>query len=390
MPYLIEKVAESCTQTVRETSASEVVSLHEQDNTVEVVVSLGRDAPPADGLTVYTPLLNYERRLRVFGSDDGKDWSLLVGNGLVFDYSRFMDVRNSEVRLPKNHYRKLKIIIDAITDSRESPFMELTRKLKDGAEQERTERTTLERRPLRIDRLEFWHEAQREIGRQDKKTAYPVEFRTEEDPKEKATLVHLRTRRQPLTEVKLETTSRNFSRTVVVEKPVTHGVRTDWVAVVQSQIRLIDFRGFHSEDLTIGFPEHREEEYRIVIRNEDNPPLCITGVKARGNVYRAVFLAAADEPYRVYYGSEQVAQPKYDVAAVLLPLRQGSNAVAAMLGPRSPIRRPAQSRATSSAPPPVEQPVGAGHVGVLLVAVLGWALFHATRRISHLPKDPEM
>ena len=169
VPCLIEKDTEIRTQTVRETSASEVVSLHEQDNAVEVVVSLDRDAPPADGLTIYTPLSNYERRLRVFGSDEGKDWSMLVGNGLIFDYSRFMDVRNSQIRLPKNHYRKLKIIIDAITDSSESPFMELTRELKDGAEQGRTERTTLERRPLRIDRLELWHETQQEVGRQDKK-----------------------------------------------------------------------------------------------------------------------------------------------------------------------------------------------------------------------------
>ena len=268
--------------------------------------------------------------------------------------------------------------------------MELSRRLKDGVEQERTEQTTLERRPLRIDRLEFWHEAEREIGRQDKNTAYPVEFRTEEDPKQKATLVHLLTRCQPLTEVKLETTSRNFSRTVVVEKPVTHGVRTDWVAVAQSQIRLIDFRGFHSEDLKIDFPENREAEYRLVIRNEDNPPLRITGVKARGNVYRAVFLAAADEPYRVYYGSEQVAQPKYDVAAVLLPLRQGSNAVAAMLGPQ--VANPAAGAEPNDlqARRLLNNPLVLGMLVLLLVAVLGWALFRATRRISHLPTDSEM
>ena len=40
VPYLIEKVTESCTQTVHETSASEVVSLHERDISVEVVVGL--------------------------------------------------------------------------------------------------------------------------------------------------------------------------------------------------------------------------------------------------------------------------------------------------------------------------------------------------------------
>jgi hypothetical protein len=387
-PYLLEKVSESCTQTVHETSASEVLSLHEQDNAIEVIVRMDRDTPPADGLTLHTPLLNYERRLRVFGSDDGKDWSPLVSNGLVFDYSRFMDVRNNEVRLPKNHYRRLKVVIDAITDSSESPFMELTRKVKDGAEKERTERSILERRPLRIDRLELWHEAQREVGRQDKTTEYPTtEFRTEEAPKEKATLVYVKTMRQPLTELTLATTSHNFDRAVVVEKCVTHGVRSEWVTVARHQIRRIDFRGFHSEGLTIAFPEHREAEYRIVIHNEDNPPLAITGVKARGNVYRAVFLAAAGEPYRLYYGSEQVEQPKYDAAAVLLPLRQGNDAVAATLG--SAVDNTGAGHDGQTLRRLLNHPLTFGSLAVLLAVLLGWALFHAARRISQLPKEPE-
>jgi hypothetical protein len=390
VPYLLEKATESRTQTVHERSASEVISLRERDNAIEVLVRLDRDSPPADGLTVHTPVMNYERRLRVFGSDDGKDWSALLDNGLIFDYSRFMDVRNGEVRLPKNRYRNLKITIFAITDSRESPFMELTRRLKDGAEQERIERSTLERRPLRIERLELWHEANREVSRQDKRADYPiVAFRTEEDPKGKATIVHIRTRRQPLTELTLETSNRNFSRAAVVEKPVTQGIRTDWAAVARNQIRLIDFRGLHSEDLTIAFPEHREEVYRIVIRNDDNPPLSISGVKARGNVYRTVFLAAPAEPYRVYYGSEQVQQPKYDMAAVLLPLRQGGDAVAATIGPQVPNPAAGPEASELTARRLWNNPLALGGLVVSMVALLGWVLFRATRRISQLPRDPE-
>ena len=173
----------------------------------------------------------------------------------------------------------------------------------------------------------------------------------------------------------IETTSRNFNRTAVIETPVAHGVRTDWVTIGQGQIRLIDFRGYHNKDLAIVFPEHREQEYRIVIHNEDNPPLRITGVKARGNAYRAVFLAAADEPYRVYYGSEQVAQPKYDLEAVLLPLRQGGNAVSAALG--SQVANPAAGAEAGdlTARRLLNNPLVLGILVFVLVVVLGWALF---------------
>jgi hypothetical protein len=187
----------------------------------------------------------------------------------------------------------------------------------------------------------------------------------------------------------LETSSRNFNRAAVVESPVTHGVRTDWVPIAQGQLRLVDFHGYHSEDLKIALSEHRGEEYRIVVRNEDSPPLSITGVKARGNEYRAVFLAAADEPYRLGYGSDRVEEPKYDAAAVLFALGRGRNAVVAALGPQ--VANPASAAAADgalSARRLLNNPLLLGGLGLGLAALLGWAIFQATRRISQLPQDP--
>ena len=390
-PYLLEKVTEGHAEIMRETVSSDVVSFKEHDNAVEIIVRLDRDTPPPEGLIVHTPLTNFERRLRIFGSKDGVNWTSLADTVLLFDYSRFMDVRNCEARIPKNHYRDLKIVIDAITDSRESPFLELTRKLKDGVEQERIEQSTLERRPLRIDRLEFWRDARREVGRQDKKSDYPIaKFRTEEDSKEKSTYVYVQTNRQPLTELTLETSSRNFSRTLLIEQLVRRGDKNAWAEITQGQVRRIDFRGYRKESLTVGFPEHRETEYRIVIRNEDSPPLSITGVKAQGNMYRAVFLAAAKENYRAYYGSGTVEQPKYDAAAVLLPLRQGGEATPATLGPQT--MNPAVGNVVCEPPSSCnlfKNPLALGILAVLLAAVLGWALYRAAQRINQLPKDTE-
>jgi len=389
-PYLLEKVTESRYEVLRETVPSNVVSLKEHDNTVEIVVQFESDTLP-EGFVVHTPLVNFERRLRIFSRKDGEDWTPLADNILLFDYSRFMDVRNCEARIPKSRGRNLKIVIEAITDSHESPYLELTRRLKDGVEQERIEQNTLERRPLRIERLEFWRDVRREVGQQDKKSAYPiVNFRAEENPKEKLTYVYVWSNRQPLTELMLETSSRNFSRMASVEKPVRHGDKTAWAEIAQGQIRRIDFRGYRKESLTIGFAEHRETEYRVVIRNEDSPPLSITGVKTQGNMYRTVFLAAAKENYRLYYGSDVVEQPKYDAAAVLTPLRHGGEATPVALGPQT--INPAVCNVVckpSSSCSLFKNPLALGILATLLAAILGWALYRAAQRINQLPKDPE-
>ena len=246
VPCLVEKVTETRTHTVRGTCTSHVVSLHEQADGVEVIIQLEDAMPTADGLTIYTPLQNFERRVRVLGREEGMGWTTLVADGVVFDYSRYIDLSNREIRLPKNKCRQLKINIAGIADASESPLLELTRKYRGGKEAERTETTVLERRPFRMDRIELWHETDEKFYEYDKKTDYPVEqYRVEENAAEKSTIVYVRTRREPLTGLTLETSDRNFSRSAVVEAPVERGVRKQWVEIGRDRLSLLDFGKYH-------------------------------------------------------------------------------------------------------------------------------------------------
>ena len=353
-----------------------------------MIVRLDDNAPAADGLSIVTPLTNFERRVRVFGSDDGDDWTPLVTDGLVFDYSRYMDIGNREVRLPKNDYRQFKVSIAGIADAKESPFLDLTRKYRGGSEAERIEKTVLERRPFRMDRIELWHEKDEKLSENEQKVDYPVaECRVEEDAAEKTTIVYVAHAARAADRVDAGNVQPQLQpRRPRCKIPVKRGVRTEWVDIGRGTVSLVDFGGYRKETLGISFPEQRETEYRIVIHNEDNPPLAITGVKARGNVYRAVFLAAENETYRLGYGSDEAEQPKYDAATVLAPLRQGQAAGEGRLGEE--IANPAAGESPGfDLRGIVNNPLFLGAVIVVLVALLGWALFRAARRINEIPKE---
>ena len=152
-PYQIEPDVEFREERTRHTFPTEVVSLHEEGTAIEIRLRLPEDSPSAEGLSFFTRLADYERKVRVFGSQDGKEWTPLVADGILFDYSRYMDVSNREIPLPPNSFRQLKIAIGDVTDEKESPYKELTRTFRSGKEDQRVERTTVERRPLRIDRI---------------------------------------------------------------------------------------------------------------------------------------------------------------------------------------------------------------------------------------------
>jgi len=386
VPCLLEKATEPRTRTVRNACQSTVVSLKERGDGLDVIVRLDADAPAADGLNIMTPLANYERRVSIEGSNDGLGWTPLLAGGVIFDYSRYMDIGNRELRLPYNSYRQFRLSISGIADAKESPFLDLTRKYRGGRETERTETTVLERRPFRIDRIELWHEQAEKTFEYDRKADYKAAgWRVEESPAAKRTIVEVTMRREPLTELTLETSSRNFSREATIQKSMPHGARTEWSDIGSGRISVVDFGGFHRATLGVSFPEERQTAYRIVIHNEDNPPLVITGVKPRGNVYRAVFLAAKGETYHLGYGSQEAAAPQYDAAIVLAPLRERQAPQEARLGVETPGAAPGE--------PPVDlrqllnNPLFLGPVIAALVALLGWALWRATRRINELPKE---
>jgi len=392
VPFRIDQATETRSETSHRFSPSEVRSLvtKEEDNSIEVIVELDKKAVPADGMTFYTPLRDFERHVSVFGSNDGADWRPLVSRAMIFDYSQFMDVSNREVKLPENDYRRLKVVIEEVIDQKESALMELTRQFRGGDETQRTERTTVQRRPFRIDRIELWHEVVHERVKKILRADYPiVDFEVEEDPGEKMTIVHVRTRREPLVRFTLETTSANFNREAFIEVPVERGVTVTWKHVGHGSVSRFRFRNFEREELQIDFPEQRQKEYRILIENEDNPPLEITAVKAEGQVYRALFIAAPETNYQLYYGSDEAEAPSYDTAALAVALAEGFEPAVATLGTEA--ENPDFGRAPGlGLAELLNNPLFFAAAICLMVIVLALLLFRAGRRIEGLPEEGDV
>jgi len=385
--YLLDKAVETVARRVPHTCPSKTVSLKEAGAGIEIVVSLDPKAPPAEGIDFHTRLADYHRRVSVAGSKDGKEWTPLVTDAEIVDYTRYMDLRTTDVRLPANAFRQFRVSIADVTDEQASRFTELTRRLRGTEEQERIERTTVTRRPFRIERIELWREEKVTETRSERQADWPaVEFRVEEDAKQKATVLHVRTRREPLAALSLVTSSRNFSRAAVVEVPVVRGVQTDWVAVGHATVMRLDFRGLKREQLKVAFPLQRQAEYRLVIRNGDSPPLEITGVTGVGPVYRTVFLAQPDRTYRVCYGAEEAESPRYDTAAVAAALGARHRPADDALGPQAASAGVAASDELTLRRL-LNNPIFLGVGIALMVVVLGWGLYRAGRRIEELPKQ---
>jgi hypothetical protein len=304
---------------------------------------------------------------------------------LIFDYSRYMDVRRDQIPLRETPDRHFRIVIDDVTAEQESELLALTRRLRGVEETGREERVTIVRRPFRIERIDFWREDERDQSTGDKKIEYPVSgFRVEQDPEQKQTLILVEANREPLTSFTLETSARNFSRRAAVEVEAKRGVQTSWRTIGANTLSRIDFKGLKQEQLAIEFPESRRDAYRMAIENRDSPPLDVTGITAQGSEYEIVFLASPDTRYQLVYGSADAEPPRYDTAAITQVLSEGFRPAQAELGPLVPgMSQPARLRWSDLLN---NRPLLFGAIALLVIA-LAWGLYHAMKRVDNLPSE---
>ncbi len=336
VPYVVRPVTTTARRNVRQSARVARPSVRQiPDDGLEITFTVDselRGSVP-ETLVIATPLKNFEHRVTVAWSRDGRDWKPLVEDALIYDYSRFMDVRNLTIPLPDppgrgGHYR---MVIDSVTQAQQSRLTELTRTLAGGAEREVQERTVIDRRPFRIDGIDFWYTTEVDAREVPVLTdVATVSFRSTREPDGRATRVTVETRREPLTEITITTPSRNFSRRVTVERPSADS-RGRSRPIATGTITQIDVAGIHQKNLSISLPESREATYEIVIDDGDSQPIDVTGVTARGPVREVVYLAEPDIEYRLAYGGSGVP-PRYDTAAINAALAARATATVATLG----------------------------------------------------------
>ena len=317
-------------------------------------------------------------------------WTPLVTDGIIFDYSQYMDVSSREIALPKNSFREFKVKIEDVTDDKESPFKELTRTFKAAKEDQRVERTVIERRPFRIDRIDSRGAVVREGVPQAKMVSYPVAgVDAKVDAAKKQTVVMVRSRREPITRFTLETTNRNSSRRARGRGP--GGARTEHglaaarggddreLQLPQAKARNVDD---HDPGAARGaIPDRYSQRGQSAAERHRGQG---GGERAAPGLSRP---AGEDLSCPIWIGNRG-APPNYEAATVAPPetkARQHAE-VLAKLGVEA-------GNAEFGGEPAravrgwLDNWLFLGTAIGLMVVFLGWCLFRAGRRLESLPKE---
>ncbi len=387
IPFLIRKQRTTEPRITRRSwKAQDLTARPAGDGYFKILDSLDEDDPQPTHVRLVTPLSDFEQQVSVFALDEeGEVLEQLVEDALIFDYAAVVDARRDVIELPSSEARHFRIDVRAMADDAESPYLSLTRTIHDNKETSRQERTLIRRRPFRIDRIEWIleesHTRTKEIVSVDwsASMAEPVQ-----DEEENQTLIEIQTHRQPISSFGIQTQSTNFSRTVLVEIPKLRAGVQDWEQIGTGAVRQFSIRDLEEEELEVRFPESRSDKFRVIIENRDSPPLEISSVIARGPVHEAVFLASPERDYSLVYEAD-VEAPDYDLAAINRLLHDGAEPIAAELSDQE--ERTDAEPAAFDPKAILNNAYVLGSIAVVLIALLGWALFSASKRIQDVEES---
>ncbi len=346
-----------------------------------VQFSLDKKDPSPKGLRLVTPLTDFEQTLKLFAVEDSAE-ILLVDSEVIFDYSKYMNVRRTEISIPDTSARSFRLVISSPTADQKSTFLELTQELQADTEVSRREEITIERRPFRIDRVELFADVEEQTKSFPVLVEYPISIKEVRQVAErKETVLLVSTGSVPLQRLELDTPSKNFSRRVSVMSQATDGKFSQEVG--SAQLSRVAFREIKQSQLAIPLSMvGRHTELEVVIENRDSPVLEVSRVRGFGYVEEAAFFALPGQAYRLVCAPYRTTRPDYDVAALDAVLTNTTTGAVATLGPvvEKTVDVVASPRRWIDL---VNQPWVIGSVVVVLVVILGGGLYHASKQIDN-------
>jgi hypothetical protein len=226
---------------------------------------------------------NFRRTATVESSDDGATW-MKIATQTIYDFTveeRNFTTRDTQVRYPDSTARYVRV---KIADEGEGPLDIV------GATISFVKETQAREVP--------WSSSILNVSRDTDQRTTNVE-------------IDLGTPGLPSHRLTISVPDVNFYREVSLESSID---RENWSTIIRrAEIYAFDTPKFVDKSLTITYPETTSRYLRLVIHDEDSPPLTVQEVNVWGLWRRLVFVADPQQSYKLYYGNAEAQRPTYDI-----------------------------------------------------------------------------
>jgi hypothetical protein len=244
---------------------------------------LGREGILHNEIEIDIVSNNFRRTATVESSNDGATW-MRIATQTIYDFTveeQSFTTRDTQVRYPESTARYVRV---KIADEGEGPLDIAGATI-----------FSIKETPAREI---AWSSSILNVSRDTGQRTTNVE-------------VDLGTPGLPSNRLNISVPDVNFYREVSLESSID---RENWSTIMgRAQIYAFDTPKFVGKSLTITYPETTSRYLRLVIHDEDSPPLTVQEVNVWGLWRRLVFIVDPQQSYKLYYGNAEAQRPTYDI-----------------------------------------------------------------------------
>ena len=265
------------------------------------IADLGREGILHNEIEFQSPTDNFRRTALVETSNNRQTW-MNVSEQTVYDFTvkeRSFTTSDTSIRYPESTARYLRVKIDE----------------EEGI-------------PVEITRATVFHVE--ETGADEMSIRVTIQD-IDQDREKGITTIDLDTGAAgiPSHRLVIQTADVNFHRQVTIQ--ASQDMKSWRTVLSKSDIYVYDTAKFSGKDLAVSYPESTLRYLRIVIHDQDSPPLGIDGIDLWSLRRRIVFHAEPPQSYYLYYGNPDVRKPSYDIEKIF-PYLETEDLLEARLG----------------------------------------------------------
>ncbi len=314
-------------------------------------LDIGNTGIRTNSISITTTSIDFVRRITIEGSPDNRKFAVLKKDDYIFDLTSDHNIRNLSVSYPTTDYRYLKV---TLWDDGEGPLAEV------GGD------------------IYLVEEIKGES------VALPAVMKiTQKEKPQPATeiIVDLSYKNVPSSSMEFSVSDSNFKRNITVLSANVDNP-ADYTEIVATSLYLIKTPRFERTNTTVNYPETQARYLKVVIQNENDSPLTISGITVSGVPRKITFLALPDAKYVLYFGNSRAAQPSYDIAEIFNYIDRNSF-IPVSLGPiiENPGYRPG-----SDLPLTERYPWILWAAIALMILVLGGVIIRMMLRLGKEPR----
>jgi hypothetical protein len=249
-----------------------------------VILDLQEKGKLINSLLIRTDLENFQRNVKVYGSDDLEIWNTLRDDAYIYDYTdkrgNFKS-QNTSLAFPDSFFRYYKL---EVSDQEESPIKIISVMASDVKKEK--------------------------IQEIEKK----IDFSVSENEEQKITQVILDLGQSgiPFEKMRIGIDDKNFNRQVLIYSSQD---REKWDYVSRDYIFSYDTAKFKGEKKLISFNEIRKRFIKLEILNNDNASLRINSLFGFYIPREIFFQTEETGKFKLFYGNSHAVQPQYDFSS---------------------------------------------------------------------------